>query len=194
VTESPPDRTELEALWGDVARRSSGYLRRELPNPLDGVLGNVVERFSDGNEATREAIIETMTLDAARALAVYGERMASLAVHEDSTATLLRGLVAVGMAAAREYHKELIVLLPLFDRSARKLTIDPDALFDAAAEILAEAAPEWLSRFPERSEAERDLARMRYEERLSNNGLLYARSGPMMSREEVEELQRRLEG
>jgi hypothetical protein len=70
----------------------------------------------------------------------------------------------------------------------------PDALFDAAAEILGEAAPEWLRRFPERSEAERDLARMRYEERPSDNGLLYARSGRMMSREEVEELQRRLEG
>ena len=117
--------------------------------------------------------------------------MASLAVHEDSTAMLLRGLVAVGQAAAREYHKELIVLLPLFDRSARKLTIDPDALFDAAAEILGEAAPEWLSRFPE---AERDLASMGYEERPSDNGLLYARSGPMMSREEVEELERWAKG
>ena len=194
MTESRPDRTEHEALWGNVAERSSGYLQRELPHPLDGVLGNAVERFSDGDEATREAILETMTRDAARALAVYGERMASLAVHEDSTATLLRGLVAVGLAAAREYHKELIVLLPLFDRSARKLTIDPDALFEAATEILSDAAPEWLRRFPERSEAERDLGRMGYEERPTENGLLYARTGPQMSREEVEELQRRLEG
>src|SRR5687768_8296707 len=128
-------------------RHAEGYLQRPLPDPLDLELGTLVERFSDGDAATREAILETMTLEAARALAVYGERMASLAVHQDSSAMLLRGLVAVGLAAAREYHKELIVLLPLFDRSARKLTIDPDALFDAATEILSEAAPEWLSRF-----------------------------------------------
>ena len=86
------------------------------------------------------------------------------------------------------------MLLPLFDRSARKLTIDPDGLFEAAAEILGDAAPEWLRRFPERSEAERDLGRMGYEERPTENGLLYARSGPEMSREEVEELQRWAEG
>jgi hypothetical protein len=193
VTEQRPDRSELDALWNDVAARYAGYLQRDLPDPLDLVLGRVVERFADGDAETRAAILETQTLDAARALSVYGERMASLAVHEDSTGMLLRGLVAVGLAAAREYHKELIVLLPLFDRSARKLTIDPDALFDAAAEILGEASPEWLSRFPERSEAERDLAGMRYEERPSDKGLLYARSGPTRSREEAEELQRRLE-
>ena len=86
------------------------------------------------------------------------------------------------------------MLLPLFDRSARKLTIDPDALFDAAAEILGEAAPEWLRRFPERNEAERDLGRMGYEERATENGLLYATTGPKMSREEVEELERWLAG
>ena len=180
--------------WSDVAARSAGYLQRDLPDPLDDVLGGVVERFSDGDAETRQAILESLTPEAARALSVYGERMASRAVHEDSTALLLRGLVAVGLAAAREYHKELMVLLPLFDRSARKLTIDPDGLFEAAAEILGDAAPEWLRRFPERSEAERDLGRMGYEERPTENGLLYARSGPEMSREEVEELQRWAEG
>jgi hypothetical protein len=175
-------------------RHAEGYLQRPLPDPLDLELGALVERFSDGDEEVRDEVLESLTLEAARVLAVYGERMASLAVHENSTAMLLRGLVAVGIAASKEDYKELLVLLPLFDRSARKLTIDPDGLFEAAAEILGDAAPEWLRRFPERSEAERDLVRMRYEERPSDNGLLYARSGPMMSREEVEELQRRLEG
>jgi hypothetical protein len=188
------DRNDLDALWSDVAARSEGYLQRDLPDPLDLVLGNVVERFADGDAETRAAMLDSLTLDTARSLAVYGERMASLAVHEDTTAILLRGLVAVGMAAAREYHKELILLMPLFDRSAGKLTIDPDGLFAAAAEILGDAAPEWLSRFPERSEAERDLASMGYEERPSETGLLYTRTGSAMSREEVEDLERWAEG
>jgi hypothetical protein len=194
VTEQRPERSELDALWSDVAARSAGYLERPLPDPLDLVLGGVVERFADGDRETRVAVLDSLTLDAARALATFGERMASLGVHEDSTAVLLRGLVALGMAAAREYHKELIVRLPLFDRSARKLTIDPDALFEGAAEILGEASPEWLSRFPERSEAERDLASMQFEERPSEGGLLYQWTGPQMSREELDELQRWAEG
>lgn len=194
MTDRPPDREELETLWGEIAGRSTGYLQWELPHTLDGVLGNVVERFSNGDEDTREAILGTMTVEGARALAVYGERMASHAVHEDSTATLLRGLVAVGMAAAREYEKELLLLLPLFDQSARKLTIDPDALFRSAAEVLAEHAPEWLASFPERPEPDRSLSVMGYEERRSDNGLLYARTTPELSREEVDELERWAEG
>jgi hypothetical protein len=194
VTDSQPDRQDFETLWSEIAGRDTGYLQWELPHTLDGVLGSVVERFSNGDEDTREAILGTMTLEGARALAVYGERMASLAVHEDSTAALLRGLVAVGMAAAKEYEKELLVLLPLFDQSARKLTIDPDALFRSAAEVLGEQAPDWLARFPERSEPERALSVMGYEEERSDNGLLYARTTPELSRDEVEELERWAEG
>jgi hypothetical protein len=189
-----PERHQLDALWSEVAARDAGYLQRALPDPLDLVFGGVVERFSDGDRETRDTILESLTLDAARALAVYGERMASLAVHEDSTAVLLRGLVAVGLAATREYHKELIVLLPLFDRSARTLTIDRDGLFEAAAEVLGEAAPDWLRRFPERNEADRDPGSMGFAEQPADNGLLYTRTGPEMSREEVEELQRWVEG
>jgi hypothetical protein len=189
-----PDRHELDALWSEVAARADGYLDRPLPDPLDLALAGVVERFSDGGERTREAILESLTLDAARSLAVFGERMASHAVHEDSTATLLRGLVAVGLAATREYEKELIVLLPLFDHSARTLTIDSAGLFQAAADILGDVAPDWLRRFPERAEADRELSAMGYEQRPAPNGLLYTRTTPAMSREEVEELQRWVDG
>jgi hypothetical protein len=189
-----PDRHELDALWSEVAARADGYLDRPLPDPLDLALAGVVERFSDGDERTREAILESLTLDAARSLAVFGERMASLAVHEDSTATLLRGLVAVGLAATREYEKELIVLLPLFDQSAGKLTIDSAGLFQAAADILGDVAPDWLRRFHERAEADRELSAMGYEQRPAPDGLLYTRTTPAMSREEVEELQRWVDG
>ena len=194
MTDSQPDREDFERLWNEIAARDTGYLHWELPHTLDGVLGSVVERFSNGDEDTREAILGTMTLEGAQALAVYGERMASLAVHEDSSATLLRGLVAVGMAAAKEYEKGLLLLLPLFDASARSLTIDPDALFRSAAEVLGEHAPGWLAGFPERSEPERSLSVMGYEERASDNGLLYARTTPQLSREEVEDLERWAKG
>lgn len=132
-----PRRDDLEAIWEEVDRRSHGYLDAPLPAPLDAALGTVVERYADGDEQTREAIRDGLTLDAARALAVYAERMASQAVHDDSSAALLSGLVALGMAAAREYEKELMVVLPLFDRSARTIKIDPDALFEHATAILA---------------------------------------------------------
>jgi hypothetical protein len=188
------DRKDFEALWNEIDGRDVGYLNWELPHTLDGVLGSVVERFSEGDAATRKAILESMTIDAARSLAVYGERMASLAVHQDSTGTLLRGLVAVGIAAKQEYHKELMVLLPLFDHSARILTIDPDALFRSAADVLGEAAPEWIERYPERAPAERTLSVMGYEERRSENGLLYGRKGPQLTREQVEELERWAKG
>jgi hypothetical protein len=188
-----PRREELEAIWEEVERRGHGYLQAPLPAPLDAALGTVVERYADGDEATRETIRDSLTLGAAQALGTYAERMASQAVHEDSSAALLHGLVAIGVAAARQYEKDLMLLLPLFDRSATVLTIDPDDLFRRAADILGESAPRWLLEWPERSEAERDLGVMGYEERPSENGLLYARE-PDLSREEVDDLQRWIEG
>ena len=180
-------------MWDEVVRRSDGYLQQPLPNELDLVVGTLVERFIDGDEEARKAVLETLTIEAARALSVYGERMASQAVHDDSTATLLRGLVAVGMAATREYEKDLVRLLPLFDHSARTLTVDPDALFGHAAEVLGDVAPAWLCDFPERNESERSLQTMGYEEHPTEDGLLYTRH-PSMSREEVEELEKKLGG
>jgi hypothetical protein len=189
---SEPRREDLDAIWEEVDRRSHGYLDAPLPAPLDAALGTIVERFAEGDEQMRDAIRESLTLDAAKALAVYAERMASQAVHDDSSGALLHGLVAVGIASAREYEKELMILLPLFDHSARKIGIDSDALFENAAEILGQDAPKWIPEYPERNEAERDLGAMGYEERPQENGLLYARDFGL-SREKVDEIIRKLD-
>ncbi|MBA2793876.1 MAG: hypothetical protein H0U32_07815 [Thermoleophilaceae bacterium] len=150
-----------------------GYLDREFGVPLDEACSELIDAFVDGDGDTRSAIVQAMSLRRAQGLAVYGERMASAGVREDSSVILLRGVLAVGLASVAEYDKELIPLLALLHRSAEHLTIDPHTLFTTAEEILGAVAPAWLTSFPDREPRDRSLEVMDFREREEAQGPVY---------------------
>ena len=165
-----------EELLRKLEEPSDGYLSWPLPHERDEDCVRLIDSFLDSGTSERRAMVEALSLDQAQTLGVFAERMASHAVHSDSTEPLVRGLVAVGMAAAEDYSKELIPLLALFWRSAEHLTIDPDALFATVSELLGDEAPGWLLSFPEREPANRTPEVMMYEETLDSSELLYRRA------------------
>ncbi|MBA2794621.1 MAG: hypothetical protein H0U32_11620 [Thermoleophilaceae bacterium] len=93
---------------------------REFGVPLDDACSELVDAFVGGDGETRSAIVQAMSLPRAQGLAVYGERMASAGVCEDSSVILLRGVLAVGLASTAEYDKELIPLPPTVGSTRRQ--------------------------------------------------------------------------
>jgi hypothetical protein len=168
----PDQTTELMARLGDVPE---DYFWGPLPAPFDDAVAKVVDAYIGGDEAERTAIIDAIDDDRAWTLSAYAERTASFAVHERSPEPLIRGLVAIGLAATELYHKELLILLPLFWRSAERVGVDGGLLFTSAADLVGDDAPNWLRVFPERDERGRSLGVMGFEEHEEPNGLLYRR-------------------
>jgi hypothetical protein len=152
------------------------YFWGPLPAPFDETVAALVDAYIGGDEDEKAAIVDGLDTDKAWTLSAYAERAASLAVHGQSPEPLVRGLVAIGLAAARLYHKELLLLLPLFWRSAERLGVDGELLFKSSADLLGDDAPSWLRAFPDREPGNRTLEVMGYEEREEPNGLLYHRA------------------
>ena len=155
-----------------------GWFRGPLPAPFDQTVAQLVDSYIRGDERQRAQILEGLDTDRGWILAGYAERAASAAVHERSPEPLVRGLVAVGLAAAQLYEKELLILLPLFWRSAERIGVDGTLLFTSASDLLGDAAPDpdWIRAFPERDERGRSLGVTGYEEQDEPNGMLYRRT------------------
>jgi hypothetical protein len=165
--------TELVTRIGDVP---DDYFTAPLPSPFDETVATAVDAYIGGDDADKAAIVDATDNDRAWTLSAYAERAASLAVHQTSPEPLVRGLVAIGLASTQLYHKELIILLALFWRSAERLGVDGALLFTSAADLLGDIAPSWIRAFPAREPGNRTLAAMWYEEHEEPNGLLYRRT------------------
>lgn len=168
----------MAELVGTLDDMPEGWFRGPLPAPFDQTVAKVVDSYIGGDDNERAQLISGLDTDRSWMLAGYAERAASLAIHEASPEPLVRGLVAVGLAAKHLYEKELLILLPLFWRSAERLGIDGSLLFSSASDLLGEGAPDpdWIRLFPERDERGRSLGVMGYEEHEEPNGLLYRRT------------------
>ena len=155
-----------------------GWFRGPLQVPFDHTVAKVVDSYVGGDEQERSQLLAALDTDRSWMLAGYAERAASVAVHESSPEPLVRGLVAIGLAATQLYEKEVLILLPLFWRGAERIGVDGGLLFSSAADLLGDAAPEpdWIRTFPERDERGRSLCAMGYEEHDEPNGMLYRRT------------------
>lgn len=168
--------TEMQEAIAQLDSRKRGWFKDPVPTAFDATVARVVDGYVGAEGAARAEILDAIDIDRARTLSAYAERMASLAVHEKSPDPLIRGLVAIGLAAKEMYHKELIILLPLFWHSAARIGVDGTLLFTSAADLIGDGAPSWIKSFPDRDERDRSLEAMHYEEHEEPNGLLYRRA------------------
>lgn len=163
VSGLPPEVTDqLRALEDG---RLVGYPKRPLIDPLDEQLDWLVDRYISGDEAFRAAFRQAIGLTAAVALEDYGVRMASTALRDQSPAALLKGVTATMLAAqceAEDPREVLIKIAPLHD-SAELLAVDPEDLFDRAAELAGPDAPSYLKRFRQRHPESRSLDAFEWE-------------------------------
>jgi hypothetical protein len=113
----------------------------------------------------------------------FSERVASLAVRQQSSADLRDGLIANTLAymVARDWRDVMLVLAPLF-RAAELISPDPVEEFAAAAKVVGPSqghwgtADTWLMNFARRKPENRTLAVMGYVEDRDEDGFRFRRT------------------
>jgi hypothetical protein len=123
--------------------RSDAYHRSRIPNAYDSRVGRAVAAFSAASPGGQAALREAIDDDRAGLLRAWSERMAALGVRLDSRSPLVQGLIALSLAQEADGGEALLVA-PLHRRSAEKIGLDPDRVFDAACGRTDLAGARWL--------------------------------------------------
>ena len=112
--------------------RTVDYYDSGIPSAEDSQIARAVRAFSEAEPRWQALFRDAIDHDRADLLCAWSERVAALAVRLDSERPLVLGLV--GLSVADEAAAgEALLIAPLHRRSADKLDVDADRLFDEAA-------------------------------------------------------------
>jgi hypothetical protein len=153
--------------------RGDGYYRSRIPSAYDSRIGRVIAGFTAASPVVQAAFRESLDADRADLLRVWSERLAALAVRLDSSEPLVQGLVGLSVAQ-EDGGSEAMLVAPLHRRSAEKLGLDPERIFDAAAGRTDLAGARWLREVRDLQERPEDAG---YVEDADADGFRYLRSG-----------------
>jgi hypothetical protein len=123
--------------------RNDAYFTSRIPHALDTRVGRAVAAFTVASPGGQAALREAMNDDRAGLLRAWSERLAALGVRLESESPLVQGLVGLSLAQEADAGEALLVA-PLHRRSAEKLGVAPDRVFDAAAGRTDLAGARWL--------------------------------------------------
>jgi hypothetical protein len=155
--------------------RNPHYYEQPLPNELDNQISDFVKVFIRSEAAGRELILRKSTEKNSFALIIFAERMAVLAVREQSRERLLEGLIALIIEGFKfDYRDTMMVFAPLL-HSARKIGVDPVELFNEAASHAKNLVSEYLIDFLKRSPNDQSLKAMGFKEVATPEGFKYER-------------------
>jgi hypothetical protein len=153
------------------------YYSARIPGPADERIGRAVAAWSAAAPAAQAAIREAIDDERADLLRAWSERLASLGVRLDSSGPLVQGLVALSLAEEADPGEAMLVAT-LHRRSAEKLDLDADRLFDAAAGRTDLAGARWLRDASEAPEQPEDAG---WVEDSDADGFRYGRAAALRS-------------
>ena len=168
-------RTELSRLQ---APGGGGYYRSRIPCAEDSEIARAINAFSESTPREQAAFRAGIDRTRAGLLQVWSERIAALAVRLDSPKPLVLGLVGLSLAQADDDHEALLVA-PLHRRSADKLDVDADRLFDEAAGLTDLIGARWLRDARDSDEQVEDAG---YVEHFGEDGFRYLRAAGISRR------------
>ena len=153
------------------------YYAARIPGGHDDRIGRAVAAWSAAAPAAQAAIREAVDDDRADLLRTWSERLASLGVRLDSPGPLVQGLVALSLAEEADPGEAMLVAT-LHRRSAEKLGLSPERLFDAATERTDLAGMRWLRDASEAPEQPEDAGWVEDEDA---DGFRYGRAAALRS-------------
>ena len=149
-----------------------GYGSSPLPCQIDEEVESLVDVVTGDDEA--RTLLE-MNETHGFVLLAYAERMASLAVRENSVDILSKGMAALGIASRLIYVKESLPVLALIHDSASKLGVDPPELFSTLPLHEGDELKAYVDSFLNRSGEDRSIQAMGYVEGEDEGGFRYSR-------------------
>jgi hypothetical protein len=153
------------------------YYASRIPTGADDRIGRAVAAYSLASPPAQAAIREAIDDDRADLLRTWAERLASLGVRLDSASPLVQGLVALSLAEEADPGEAMLVAT-LHRRSAEKLDLSPERLFDAAAGRTDLAGARWLRDASEAPEQPEDAG---WVEDADDDGFRYGRAAALRS-------------
>jgi hypothetical protein len=157
--------------------RGDAYHRSRIPNAYDNRVGRAVASFMAASPGGQAAIREAIDDDRAGLLRAWSERLAALGVRLESQSPLVQGLVALSLAQEADPAEALLVA-PLHRRSAEKLGLESDRVFDAAAGRADLSGARWLRDARDCDDQPEDTG---YVEDEDADGFRYARAAALRS-------------
>ncbi len=153
---------------------SSAYYKQAIPSEIDEQIGDVLVRLSSCDEDELVSVAGGIAGGQARVLSLFAERMASLAVRKNSPNPIRKGLAALMIVARTEDVREVLLVLSLLHDAAMKVTGSAKELFADAGALFGGA--ELLNGYLERSDEDKRIQVMGYEESETEDGFLYVRT------------------
>jgi hypothetical protein len=169
-------RNELQRL--EIPQRGGGYYRSRIPCDADSEIARAISAFAEATPREQAAFRAGIDRTRAGLLQVWSERIAALAVRLDSSRPLVLGLVGLSLAQADDEHDALLVA-PLHRRSAEKLDVDADRLFDEAAGMTDLIGARWLRDARDSADQVEDSG---YVEHVDEDGFRYLRAAGITRR------------
>lgn len=167
----------MATLKNTLQKLGSEYTHGYGPYPLPCAIDEEVELLVHavaGEDESSTAL--DMTETHGFVFLAYAERMASLAVRENSVGILSKGMAALGVASKLVYVKETLPILALMHNSACKLGVDPAELFSDLGLREGDELKMYVDSFLNRSAEDRSIQSMGYVEGEDEGGFRYTRT------------------
>lgn len=129
------------------------YYASSIPSSTDQALGEIVNAFTAWTSKVRGEFIDSLPAEKRGLFGVFGHRAATIAVRKGDPEWLRLGLIGNVIANTPvPPNRNLEAALVVYYHCARKLEIDPQALFDDAAQYASGDLVERLEVFGRRSD------------------------------------------
>jgi hypothetical protein len=152
----------------------SAYYQQAIPSEIDEVISNMLTSLSTSDQAELKLIADGVDGDEARVLGLFAERMASLAVRENSIEPVKQGLLALLLYARTEDPRDVLLVLSLLHDAVIKTFGTPKSVFAEASCVVGDTG--LLSDFLNRSNEDKSIDAMGYKESKNEEGFLYVRT------------------
>lgn len=129
------------------------YYPSPLPSPPDEALAGIVSAFTAWPAPVRDRFLTALPADKRGLFGIFGHRAATLAVRAGDADKLRLGLVGCALANVEiPPRRKVDAALAVFYHCARKLGLDPEVVFDEAAQFATDDMAARLRAFGRRSD------------------------------------------
>jgi len=160
----------------DCLRAERGYGRLPIPQPIDGEITELMRAWADLSPSERSATSLRLSDQQSLKLQAYSERMATFAVRTRDPERIFFGLLALGADGWRGDWREKVLVLSLHYDAIKRLTANPEAMFERAAALLSPKAASALASYLQRSPENKSIKVMGYVVASDDDGFRYQRT------------------
>lgn len=152
----------------------STYYQQPIPCELDDGIRDILADLYGHDQKDIELISTSVSNDNGRVLGLFAERMASLAVRQNSIEPVKSGLFALLIYIKTEDPRDVLLVLSLLHDAVIKVGDIPKTIFNEVGTLFGGIS--FLSDFLNRSDEDKSIDAMGYEESKNEEGFLYVRA------------------